>query len=544
MMDVLDNNYIVESLKEKNISLSIDYNQYIAEFYVNSLQIQLYIILDDNFPYDFPKVYIEQNCYEKIKHIPHVDTNQTICCFDSSRVSPNIFCKENIIVDLFFKAKNIIEAGINSKNTDDILDEYTAYWNKDVKTTDYFIIDELPKRFSLMYCYFSLKNRIIHSNKNGIKQFIENCGETYDDKCLVRCVYIPLNNVISFIPQNAYQMNLAIKNNSDYFSEYASYTTKNYSKKCIVVFSLPSNSKIICGFINPRIPQVNGYRKGHSPLLYAFSQNKHIEYEKISVYNASQERLFARGGNGLTSSNKKICIIGCGSVGSNIADAFSNCGINRFTLIDNEILTVDNIARHICGFQHIGMTKTEAVKDIISAHNPNIICDLKQENANKVLEKHIELFELCDLIISTTASSTLEYHLISKFNEGKINKPVVIMWVEPYSVCGHAIILNKPQDVFNELFDEKLSFIESVVANPDQYLKREAGCQSTYMPYSGLNVKIFVSTFVKEYISGSFESDKNYHFIWAGDIENSNGVEINEYWKILKNNSVFIERIQ
>lgn len=544
MMDDLDNDYIIEALQKENISLCIDHNQYTAEFDANSFQIQLYIILDDSFPYDFPKVYIASKCYVNIKHLPHVDNNKTICCFDSSRVSPNIFHKENILVDLFVKAKSIIEDGVNNENTDDILDEYTAYWNKGVKTDDFYIIDELPKCFCLMHCYFRIKNRIIHSSKDYIKIFIENCGEVYDDKYLVSCVYIPLKNAISFIPKNAYEMNLVVKNNSDYYREYAGYITKNYNKKCIVVFSLPSHSKIVCGFINPRIPQINGYRKGHSPLLYAFSQNKHIEYEKISVYNASQERLFARGGNGLTNSDKKICIIGCGSVGSNIADAFANCGINRFTLIDKEILTVDNIARHICGFQHIDLSKTESVKDVIVKHNPNIICDVKHENANIVLENDIELLKSCDLIISTTASSTLEYHLISKFNKGIIDKPVAILWVEPYSVCGHAIILNKPQDIFKELFDENLSFIESVVANPDQYLKREAGCQSTYMPYSGLNVKIFVSTFVKEYINGSFSGDKNYHFIWAGDIKNSYGIEINERWAKLENNSVYIERIQ
>ena len=69
----------------------------------------------------------------------------------------------------------------------------------------------------------------------------------------------------------------------------------------------------------------------------------------------------------------------------------------------------------------IDLSKTESVKDVIVKHNPNIICDVKHENANIVLENDIELLKSCDLIISTTASSTLEYHLISKFNKGIID---------------------------------------------------------------------------------------------------------------------------
>lgn len=544
MMDDLDNNFIERELKTKSISLSIDNNQYTVEFDVNGKNFKLYVILDESFPYEFPKVYIDSSCYDIIKFLPHVDSNHTLCCFDSSRVYPNIFKVEHILIDLFTKAKSIIEDDLNNENSSDILDEYTAYWNKDISTEDYYLIDELPASFSLLYCYIGNRNNFIHSDENYIKQFIENCDEEFKEINLVKCIYIPFKKAIGYIPGNTYEMCAAIKNNSNYYEEYCQWIKRNYPKRCIVIFSFPGSSKIICGFIQPTIPRTDGYRDGNAPLFYALSQNKQIGYEKIRVRNASQKRLFSRGGDGSTNIDKKICIIGCGSVGSNISKAFANCGMNKFTLIDNDSLSLDNIARHTCGFQHIGLYKADAVKDVLVKHNPHIICESIHENANIIIENKLDVLNSCDFIISTTASSTLEYHLISKFNEGIIDKPIAILWVEPYAICGHALILNKPQNVFKELFDDNLSFVESVVANPDQYLKREAGCQSTYMQYSGLNVEIFVSTFVKEYINGRFSNDKNYHFIWSGDINNSHNVEINDKWKVLNNNSVYIERIQ
>lgn len=544
MMVDLDNKYIIKSLKEAGINLNASYNLYTADFFINNEYFEIYIVLDDTFPYEFPKVRLKQDYFDLVRNFPHINADATICCFDSTIVFPNVNEPENIIVSLLIQAKKILNDGLLNNNNSDIFDEFLAYWEMGLKGSSFYIIDDLPKHFSLMYCYYEKDFKIIHTDIKTIKNFLSNCGFVFYQECLIKCVFIPFNSSIHFIPQNAYEMNLAIRQNSNYYGQYARYIQKNYCQKNIVIFSLPAKSPIICGFINPRIPQINGYRAGRSPLLMSLSRNKNLQIEKISVSNASQKRIFDRGGIGLNTESINICIIGCGSVGSNLAEAFASCGVNNYYLIDNDIISIDNIARHTCGFQYIGVPKTEAVRDNITKHNPNIICDVNNDNANLILEHSIDLIAYKDLIISTTANAPLEYHLLEKLNEEKIKKPIVLMWVEPYSICGHAILINKHQDIFSELYDDNMSFLESVVKNPDQYYKRESGCQSTYMPYSGLNVKMFVASFVKEFINGTFENDKNYHFIWVGDIQNHIGVEIKDKWKQLSNNSIYIERIK
>lgn len=70
-------------------------------------------------------------------------------------------------------------------------------------------------------------------------------------------------------------------------------------------------------------------------------------------------------------------------------------------------------------------------------------------------------------------------------DRGYLESPLILMWLEPYGLAGHVLVLNKPQDVFQDMFDDELSFRNRVVLNPGDFYEREAGCQSTYVPYSG-----------------------------------------------------------
>ncbi len=127
----------------------------------------------------------------------------------------------------------------------------------------------------------------------------------------------------------------------------------------------------------------------------------------------------------------------------------------------------------------------------------------------------------------------------------KINVPIIMLWVEPYALCGHALILNKPQDIYSEFFNVNLEFKDCVILNASELYKRESGCQSTYVPYSGLDIKIFVNSFVQRLVSKRFDVNKNYHYIWFGNLSKCKefNAVTDERWKDFDNGSEYIERI-
>ena len=80
-------------------------------------------------------------------------------------------------------------------------------------------------------------------------------------------------------------------------------------------------------------------------------------------------------------------------------------------------------------------------------------------------------------------------------------------------------MLNKPARIYEELFDREMEFNGRVVENSSQMYKRDAGCNSMYMPYSGLDTQSFVIAFVRQlFAEYVVDKDRNYLFTWMGAI--------------------------
>lgn len=77
----------------------------------------------------------------------------------------------------------------------------------------------------------------------------------------------------------------------------------------------------------------------------------------------------------------RVHIIGCGSVGSAIAENLVRCGVTRLTLWDFDTVEPKNIANQMFSAQDIGSPKVEALRDILIDINPeaNEFIELKPE---------------------------------------------------------------------------------------------------------------------------------------------------------------------
>jgi len=68
----------------------------------------------------------------------------------------------------------------------------------------------------------------------------------------------------------------------------------------------------------------------------------------------------------------RIHIIGCGSVGSTLAENLARCGVKNMTLWDFDDVEEHNIVNQMFTQKHVGMPKVEALKDILCDINPEI----------------------------------------------------------------------------------------------------------------------------------------------------------------------------
>lgn len=84
-----------------------------------------------------------------------------------------------------------------------------------------------------------------------------------------------------------------------------------------------------------------------------------------------EEDLLKRNVKGIAKKLKKakVCILGLGGLGSNVAVLLARAGIGYLKLVDFDVVEVSNLNRQQYRISHIGIKKTEAIKSIIKEIN-------------------------------------------------------------------------------------------------------------------------------------------------------------------------------
>lgn len=80
-----------------------------------------------------------------------------------------------------------------------------------------------------------------------------------------------------------------------------------------------------------------------------------------------------------SSVQERIHIIGCGAVGSTVAEMLARTGLTKFTLWDFDTVCPHNIANQVFTSSQINKKKVEALRDIMADINPEAVISLKQE---------------------------------------------------------------------------------------------------------------------------------------------------------------------
>lgn len=84
-----------------------------------------------------------------------------------------------------------------------------------------------------------------------------------------------------------------------------------------------------------------------------------------------------------------IHIVGCGAVGSTIAELLVRMGLTKFKLYDFDFVEAHNIANQMFRHIDIGKKKTEALRDILTEINPEVEIELAEKYTNEQLNGYV-----------------------------------------------------------------------------------------------------------------------------------------------------------
>ena len=515
-----------------------------------SLSIVLYVNFSMIFPYSFPKFFIDKKIYNTIKFIPHINKDYSICIFDDGlNNSISIESINDILEYMIHQAKRIITSSEDEdyKKTE-FKREFKAYWEIEYHEKD-------KTRNNGLHLINSFNSNTIIGIKlrkqlNGYEYILYNEGTSWDkfkkyleylkieyDKISV----IVIENIFTSPPYDlTFKQSLEIlKNKESEFHRFKKDIKISKLDQTIIVFPNTVNDKIeIYGWLYKDLIVPLSTVKGTRKNLGNFEIIGHSIFGKSNVLrvtfdNLTTERLQLRT-SGVLENHKTIVVSGVGSIGSNLIHFLQNFPINKFHLIDSDVLKLENINRHYSGFRYINHPKVDAIKDQIIRSNPFCEIEVKKDSIQKTINKCSEFINKCDFHIVAIGNTMVENFILKSLAENKLTSPIIIFWVEPYLASGHMIFIN-PMDADRALFLIN-NYAYNVLAKSTRqseliYLK-EGSCQSGFFPYSSTNLLHFLSSIFPYLRSHLIDGNtKSMIYTWIGDKEllKSKNLELTDF---------------
>lgn len=146
-------------------------------------------------------------------------------------------------------------------------------------------------------------------------------------------------------------------------------------------------------------------------------------------------------------SEKRVGIVGLGSVGSKVAVSLTRCGVRKFLLVDDDVMLGANSCRHELDWASVGANKVDAVKEALSLVAAGIDVQVRrtriagQESAESA-STALDSLATCDLVIDATANASVFVQLAAIAKRRK--KPLI--WGEVFAGgIGGLLVRARPE---------------------------------------------------------------------------------------------------
>jgi molybdopterin/thiamine biosynthesis adenylyltransferase len=230
----------------------------------------------------------------------------------------------------------------------------------------------------------------------------------------------------------------------------------------------------------------DGYRPGKIPIDILRSRTAHLfnstQIKRSKVIRVDHHWIHSRGGDGKDLSEKKVLLIGCGSLGGYVAHLLSRAGVGHLTVTDNDHLGWENLGRHILGASSVGLSKALALVQKLKSELPHLDIVGIPKDWRDIFEWDPQLFEKFDLVISTVAEWRCEKALNTLTRKTQM-APLILGWLEPHAVAGHCLVITKEGGCFECSSNEYGQFTNNVADFSGTTISREPGGCTHYQHY-------------------------------------------------------------
>ncbi|PYE33905.1 ThiF family protein [Idiomarina fontislapidosi] len=261
------------------------------------------------------------------------------------------------------------------------------------------------------------------------------------------------------------------------------------------------------------------------PLSKSKLQSWTLEALPIRLFN--QENTVQRGGGCLSLADKKVAVIGVGSVGCEIAHKLSAAGVRSLALVDPDVYEINNLYRHVLEQGWVGAPKAFALMVALQRQFPWSRARWTSDDLMKFArDVNLENF---DLIVIAIGNPTQERLFKQYLLNENIDVAVLNTWLEGLGVGGHAVLdVSSSKGCLLCSYVCQESGTRGLVSNmnfiePNQVMMKSiAGCGEQFISYgaaSSAQTGVMAANLAIRFLEG--KQSQSCKVSWKGSVEDA-----------------------
>jgi len=477
---------------------------WIVPFEYQADRFDLQVVLLQDFPWAKPRVY----CTEKFQFMqfPHVEKDGAFCLYPPG-TEHNPLNPKGLIWDAIKEATRLIVASYDDAFISDFADEFDSYWSKTDggKNIVSLLSPGGPSRRVSLWC--STGNYYFADDHMALESWLRNrFPGNKKDYNFNTATHIALNRpilpseyprsgaaIIRFLQELAPESIKLLEDAAVTADDKFTVSFEGRTDDGPVFFAVEVIPPVKQGMKAGRRPDMvqKGFRPGKVPthirMQRLFGGN---EVERHETMRADPSWIHGRDTHAVAPLfDKRVLMVGTGSLGSEVALLLAKTGVGSITLVDPELLDYPNVGRHTLGVTQVRTFKAKSMAEKLAGDFPHMhSIKYFAEDWQSLYGKRPEVFHNTDLIVSTVGSWVTEGRLNQVARNEADFPPVIYGWAEPFSVAGHAVLIGSNGPCFACGMDRFGEALQSVCEWDTETTRKQPHCGASFQPYGPISL--------------------------------------------------------